>query len=213
MYSLRLRALCTFELSDYLTVPCVEWDHDSCWSHKNSNKGGLFQLDYTLVSDQVQGEACVVRGGYHLNSDHWPIDAYLRLERKKLLGTVNQDDFSQRGWGHLKMMRRRVAKDLCLMIGEAKGRALASVEEIIYSALRMWSGLQNHRKRVAELRATLRRKVAREIRMNLRRDKRRELTAKLRMVKGEQLNRLTCWLLRTWEANIGNAASGWSFCG
>ena len=46
------------------------------------------------------------------------------------------------------------------MNGEAKGRALRSVEEIIYShavgiesdnsALRQWSGLQNHRKRLAE---------------------------------------------------------------
>ena len=82
MHSLRLRALCTFELSYYLTVPCVEQDHDSSCTHKNSNKGGLFQLDYMLVSKQMQGEACVARGGYHLNSDHWPIDAFLHLERK-----------------------------------------------------------------------------------------------------------------------------------
>ena len=40
----------------------------------------------------------MVRGGYHLNSDHWPIDSFLRLERKELWGTVNQDEFSQRGW-------------------------------------------------------------------------------------------------------------------
>ena len=58
------------------------------------------------------------------------------------------------------------------------------------SALRHWSGLQDHRKRLAELRAALRQEVAREIRINLRRDIRRELTAKLRMVKGEQLDRL-----------------------
>ena len=93
---------------------------------------------------------------------------------------------------------RGVAKDLCWMNGEAKGRALTSVEEIIYShavgidfdnsALRQRSGLQNHRKRLAELRATLRQEVAREFRINLRRDIRRELTAKLR--KGEQLDRL-----------------------
>ena len=72
--------------------------------------------------------------------------------------------------------------------------------EIIYShavgidsdnlALRQWSGRQNHRKRLAELRATLRQEVAREIRITLRRNIRRELTAKLRMVKGEQLDRL-----------------------
>ena len=79
-----------------------------------------------------------------------------------------------------------------------------SVEEIIYSravgidsdsaALRQWSGVQNHRKRLAELRATLRQEVAREIRNNLRRDIRRELTAKLRVVKG--------------EANIGTCSFG-----
>ena len=80
------------------------------------------------------------------------------------------------------------------------GKALVSVEEIIYShavginsdnsAIRQWSGLQEHRKRLAELRATLRQEVARDIRISLHRDIRRELTAKMRMVKGEQLNRL-----------------------
>ena len=75
-----------------------------------------------------------------------------------------------------------------------------SVEEIIYShavginsdnsAIRQWSGLQEHRKRLAELRATLRQEAARDIRISLRRDIRRELNAKMRMVKGEQLNRL-----------------------
>ena len=74
-----------------------------------------------------------------------------------------------------------------------------SVEENIYShavgidsdnsAIQQRSGLQEHRKRLAELRATLR-QAARDIRISLRRDMRRELTAKLRMVKGEQLNRL-----------------------
>ena len=49
-----------------------------------------------LVSEQ-QGEACAVRGGYHLNSDHRPIDGSLRLERKELWSTVNHDEFSQRG--------------------------------------------------------------------------------------------------------------------
>ena len=75
-----------------------------------------------------------------------------------------------------------------------------SVEEIIYShavgidsdntATRQWSGLQEHRKRLADLRTTLRQEAARDILISLRRDKRRELNAKLRMVKGEQLNRL-----------------------
>ena len=181
----------------------MEWDHDSSWTHKNSNQGGLFQLDYMLVSEQVQGEACVVRGGYHLNSNHWPIDAFLRLERKGLWSTVNQDEL-QRGWAKKdeakQIFMRRVAKDLCWVNGEAKGTALTSLEEIIYShavgiesdnwALRQWSGLQNHRKRLAELRATLRQEVASEIRINLRRDLCHELTAKLRLVKGEQLDRL-----------------------
>ena len=48
MHSLRLRALCTFDQCH--SLPHVEWDHDACWTHKNSNKGGLFQLDYMLVS-------------------------------------------------------------------------------------------------------------------------------------------------------------------
>ena len=60
------------------------------------NKGGLFQLDYMLVSEHVQREACVVRCGKHLNSDHWPMNASLRLERKELWCTVKHDEFSQR---------------------------------------------------------------------------------------------------------------------
>ena len=58
------------------------------------------------------------------------------------------------------------------------------------TVLRQWSGLQEHRKRLADLRTTLRQEAARDIRISLRRDIRRELNAKLRMVKGEQLNRL-----------------------
>ena len=96
MHSLRFRALCAFD--HCLTLPHVEWDHDSSWTHRNSNKGGLFQLDYMLVSEHVQGKACVVRYGYHLNSDHCSIDASLRLERKGLWRMVNHDDVSQRGW-------------------------------------------------------------------------------------------------------------------
>ena len=168
MHSLRLRALCTFGL--YLSLPHVEWDHDACWTHKNSNKGGLFQLDYMLVSEHVHGEACVVRGGYHLNSGHWPIDGSLRLERRELWSTVNHDEFSQRGWvpktdEAKQIFMRGVAKDLCWMNEEARGKALVSVEEIIYShavginsdncATRQWSGLQEHRKRLAELRTPL----------------------------------------------------------
>ena len=50
-----------------------------------------------------------------------------------------------------------------------------SIEEIIYShadgidsdnsAIRQWSGLQEHRKRLAELRTTLRQEAARDIRI------------------------------------------------
>ena len=95
---------------------------------------------------------------------------------------------------------RGVAKDLCWMDEEARGKALVSVEEIIYShavgidsdncAIRQWSGLQEHRKRFADFRTTLRQEAARDIRINLRRDIRRKLSARLRMDKGEQLNRL-----------------------
>ena len=98
-----------------------------------------------------------------------------------------------------------------------------SVEEIIYShavginsdnsAIRQWSGLQEHRKRLAELRATLRQEAARDIRISLRRDIRRELTAKMRMVKGEQLNRLLAGYFDREETSAGNATSGWPFFG
>ena len=178
MHSLRLRSLCTFDLC--LALPHVEWE------------GGLFQLDYMLVSEHVHGEACVD----HLNSDHWPIDGSLRLERMELWGTVNHDEFSQRGWAPKtdeakRIFMRRVAKDLCWMNEEARCKALVSVgTDSDNSATRQWSGLQEHRKRLAELRATLRQEAARNIRINLRRDKRRELNAKLLMVNGEQLNRL-----------------------
>ena len=73
---------------------------------------------------------------------------------------------------------RKVAKDLCWMNEEARGKALVSVEEIIYShdvgvdsdnSIRQWSGLQEHRKRLAELRDTLRHEAARDIRISLRR--------------------------------------------
>ena len=81
------------------------WNGIACWTHKNSNKGGLFQLDYMLVSEHVHGEACVVRGGYHLNSELWPIDGSLRLERKELWGTINQMS-SRNVDGYRKLTRR-----------------------------------------------------------------------------------------------------------
>ena len=206
MHSLRLRAL----WCDYLTLPGVEWDHDSSWTYRKSNKGGLFQLDYMLVSERVQEKACVVRGGYHLNSDHWPIDVFLRLERTELLGTVNQDVFSQRGWAPenddaKQTSTREVAKDLCWMNDEAKGRALVSVEEIIYSyaigihsdnsAPRHKSGLQDKRKRLAELRATLRQDAAREIRINLRRDVRPRADGQTANGERRAIEQVTRWLL------------------
>ena len=157
----------------------------------------------------------MVRRGYHLNSDHWPIDASLRLERNEFWSTVNHNEFSQRGWAPKtdeakQIFMRGVAKDLCWMNDEAKGKSLVSIEEIIYShavgidsdnsAMRQWSELQEHRKRLAELRATLRQEAARDIPINLRRDIRRELTAKLRMVK--QLNRLLAGYFDRWEQTL-----------
>ena len=126
MRSLHLLALCTFDQG--LSLPHVEWDHDVCWTHKNSNKGGFFQLDYLLVSEHVHGEACVFRSGFHLKSDHWPIDGSLRVERKELWSTTNHDEFSQRGWlpktdEAKRAFMRGVAKDLCWMDEEARGKA------------------------------------------------------------------------------------------
>ena len=77
-------------------------------------------------------------GGDHLNSDHWPIDGSLRLERRELWCTVNHDEFSQRGWipntdEAKQIFMRGVAKDLFWMNEEARGKALVSAEEIIYS--------------------------------------------------------------------------------
>ena len=53
-------------------------------------------------------------------------------------GAVNHDEFSQRGWAPKtdeakRIFMRRVAKDLCWMNEDARGKALVSVEEIIYS--------------------------------------------------------------------------------
>ena len=161
-----------------------------------------------------------MRGGYHLNSDHWPIDGSLRLERKELWGTTQRGLVPKTGEAKRTFMTG-VAKDLCWMDEEAKGKALVSVEEIIYShavgidsdncAIRQWSGLQEHRKRLADLRNKLRQEAARDIRISLCREIRRELNAKLRMDKGEQLNRLVCrWLFRSRETNVGDAITRWS---
>ena len=99
MCSLRLRAKCTFENQDSNnTSRCIEWDNESIWTHRNSNGGGLFPHDYILVPRKVLGFAGVVRGGFDFGSDHWPIDAFLRLEEKKSWRTICQHEFSQRGW-------------------------------------------------------------------------------------------------------------------
>ena len=79
-----------------------------------------------------------MRCGYHLNSDHWPINGTLRLERRELWSMVNHNEFSQRGWAPKtdeakQIFMRREAKDLCWMNEEARAKALVSVEEIIYS--------------------------------------------------------------------------------
>ena len=62
---------------------------------------------------------------------------------------------------------------MCWLKCKAKGKALAIVEELIYShavgidsvnaAPRQWSALQNHRARLAELRSTLKQEVVREV--------------------------------------------------
>ena len=94
MCSLRLRAMCTLEKQDSnYTSRCIESDSESSWTHRNSNGGGLFQLDYMLVSGKVLGIAGVVRGGFDLGSDHWPIDPFLRLEQTESWGTLCQDEF------------------------------------------------------------------------------------------------------------------------
>ena len=132
MHSLRVRAACTF---DYETSGWdSNWDFEEKWTHENSYKNGKYQLDYLLVSDYVRGEASVVRG-YNLGSDHRPIDENLRLEHKEIWCTAERMEYSQKGWNtrteeaRLKFMKG-VAKDLCWMDNEARGKALLLVEEV-----------------------------------------------------------------------------------
>ena len=202
MHSLRLRAACTFDYEN--TGWHNVWDYEEKWTHENSNKGGKYQLDYLLVSDYVREEASVVRG-YDLGSDHRPFDANLRLEHKEILGTAERMDYSQKGWStrteesKLSFMKG-VTKDLCWMNDMARGKALLLVEEIIYShaieadsknvAIRQWNNLQEHRKRLDDLRNMLRQETAREIRKEIRRDIRKEVAAKVRTMKGKQLDKL-----------------------
>ena len=110
---------------------------------------------------------------------------------------------------------RGVANDLCWMNEKAKGKALVPVEEIHSHAVgidcdncvtQQRSGLQEHRKRLADLRTTLRR----DIHISLRHDTCRELNAKLRMVKSEQLNRLLAGYFvrkQTWEMQLPDGPS------
>ena len=112
-----------------------------------------------------------------------------RGTRLEVWGTVDHNEYSQRGWDtkteEAKLIFvNGVAKDLCWMNDAARGKALLSVEEIIYShavgidsdntAIRQWSGLQEHRKRLADLRNTLRLEAARDIRTGIRRESRKE---------------------------------------
>ena len=202
MHSLRLRAACTFncENTDWSSA----WDYEERWTHENSHKGGKYQLAYILVSNYVRGKASVERG-YDVGSDHRPIDANLRLEHKEIRGTAERMEYSQKGWNtrneeaKLNFMKG-VANDLCWMDNKARGKALLLVEEIIYShavgvdsdnmAIRQWNNLQDHRKRLDDLRNMLLQETAREVRKEIRRDIRKEVAAKVRMLKGEQLDRL-----------------------
>ena len=113
-------------------------------------------------------------------------------------------EYSQKGWNtrteeaKLKFMKG-VAKDLCWMDNEARGKALLLVEEVIYShsveadsnyaAIRQSNNLQEHRERLEDLRKLLRQEAAGEIRKEIRRDIRREVAAKVRLLKGEQLDK------------------------
>ena len=93
-----------------------------------------------------------------------------------------------------------VAKDLCWMDNEARGKALLMVEEVIFShsveadsnnaAIRQWNNLQEHGERLEDLRKLLRQEAAGEIRKEIRRDIRRKVAAKARLLKGEQLDKL-----------------------
>ena len=82
----------------------------------------------------------------------------------------------------------------------ARSKALLLVEVIIYShaieadsnivAIRPWNNLQEHRKRLDDLRNMLRQETARQIRKEIPRDIRKEVAAKVRTMKGEQLDKL-----------------------
>ena len=120
-------------------------------------------------------------------------------------GISERMEFSQKGWNarseesRLNFMKV-VANDFCWMNNKVRGKALLLVEEIISShavsidsdnmAIRQWNNLQDHRKRLDDLRNMLRQETAREVRKELRRDIRKEVAANVRMLKEEQLDRL-----------------------
>ena len=186
MHSLRLSGLCV-RLTATARARALDGTAKK-WTHQNSLKvGNISWTSYWC----------------RMGSDHRPIDAALRLEHREIWSTVDRNEYSQQGWSTKTeeakpIFMKGVAKDLCWMNDEARGEALLLVEEIIYShavgtdpdnmAIRQWRGLQEHRKRFADLRNTLRQEAARDICNGIRREIREELSANLRMVKGEQLN-------------------------
>ena len=64
--------------------------------HRNF-KGGLFQLDCVFVSERLRSGVCVVRCGYHLNSDPWPIEGFFVCSKRCCGVRFNHNEFSQRG--------------------------------------------------------------------------------------------------------------------
>ena len=125
LHALELRALCTFE-DDGDVRPGSGPEHEGCWTRCNFNGGGLFQLDYMLVSALVQGTASVVCGGrFDLNSDQRSFS----VRGKVCWGEVRQDDYTQRGWAPKSenpraLFMKGVARDLCWIHTETRGEAL-----------------------------------------------------------------------------------------
>ena len=91
------------------------------------------------------------------------------------------------------------------MDNKARGKALLFVEEIIYShtieadsnnvAVRQWNNLQEHRKRLDDLRNMLRQETARVIRKEIRRDIRKEGASESQNDEGRATGQTYFWLL------------------
>ena len=77
-----------YELCAHLTVAFLShtWNGIMMFGGRTRTltRAASFSWDYMLVSEHVHGVACLVRGGFDLNSDHWPNDGSLRLERREL---------------------------------------------------------------------------------------------------------------------------------